>query len=175
MEKFPTSAGETIETPIMGVTKDGQTVYDRMDSHFHPEGGLTLETLKSAISTISTEDRPFIVETVQFDGVVGKDTCVEVGPEDEIVMVYRKKRMGLTPMVKNREPADCDTVRVIMCKDRDNNDRYTLVTAFVGGDSPREPWDPNISSDEERAESEEFWNTHALIYNEDLIDWERMK
>ncbi len=175
MENYPTTPGETVDRQFLGTTKDGKNVYDRPNSHFHSEGGLNMEILASALSVISTNDQPYVAETVKFNGIVGKSSCVEVGPEDEAVMVYRTNRSGQTPMVKNREPIDCDTVRVIIRKDDETNDTYTLITAFVGGDSPREPWDPNIESEEERVESEEFWKTHALIYNDDLIDKERIK
>lgn len=37
-----------------------------------------------------------------------------------------------------------------------------LYTAFGGPVAPREPGDPNIQSDEERARSIAFWRLHAL-------------
>lgn len=175
MEKFPSTTGETTDKPFLGTTKDGKSVYDRPDSHFHPEGGLTKEILASAISVISTDNQIVKGETVKFNGIVGKNNCVEVGPEDEIVMVYRTNRSGQTPMVKNREPSDCDTVHVILLKNEENENEYCMLTAFIGESTPKEPWDPYIKSEEERTESEKFWKTHALIYNEDLIDKERTK
>ena len=94
---------ETEERPIVGQTKDGATVRDRVDSHFHSEGGLTAELLAEALSTIDTKGRPIIAEQVDFDQPVGRQTCVTVGPEDDIEMVFRKKRSGRTPMVHGRE------------------------------------------------------------------------
>ena len=80
-------------------------------------------------------------------------------------------------MVKNREAEPCNSVMVIMRKDRPNSDKdsYEMLTSYIGGGSPREPWDPNLSTKEERQECEDFWNTHALIYDDNLIDWEKTK
>ncbi|MBR3132099.1 hypothetical protein IKG33_01670 [Candidatus Saccharibacteria bacterium] len=162
---------------FFGRTKDGAEVYDRPDSHFHSEGGLTPELLKEALSTIETNSRPFIRELVRFDYIIGSKTCVEVGPEDEVVMVYRKGRSGPTPLVKNREASPCDSVTVILRKDRSVRDRdvYETLTSYVGEGSPREPWDPNLTSEEDRKECEDYWKTHALLYDDGLIDWERTK
>lgn len=89
-------------------------------------------------------------------------------------MVYRKGREDPTPMVKEREPLPCNVLTVIIRKEKELKNHYTLITAFVGRGSTREPWDKGIRSDEERRECVEFWSTHALLYNPDLIDWERM-
>lgn len=162
---------------FLGKTEDGAEVYDRDDSHFHGEGGLTTELLSEALSTIDTDGRDFIKETVTFDHPVGEQTCVEVGPEDNIVKVYRKGRSGQTPMVKNREAEPCDSVIVILKKDHSIQDKnvYELITSFVSEGSVREPWDPNLQTEEEQQQSKDFWDSHAIVYNDDLIDWERTK
>ena len=175
-----------IETPkenheherlFFGRTKDGAEVYDRPDSHFHSEGGLTPELLGEALATIEANGRPFIKELVRFDHIIGGKTCVEVGPEDEIMMAYRKGRSGPTPLVKNREASPCDSVTVILRKDRSIRDRdvYETLTSYVGEGSPREPWDPNLTSEEDRKECEDYWKSHALLYDDNLIDWEKTK
>ena len=159
-----------------GTTKDGKAVYDRMDgSHFHPEGGLTPELLSVALGEIDTRDRNILGEVVEFEKPVGETTCVGVGPEDEVVMVYRKGRRGQTPMVKNRGAEPCSTVKVVLTRDRHPGSRgsYELLTAFVGKDSPIEPWDPNYHNEDAQRSSEEFWSSHALLYDEELVDQNR--
>ena len=165
------------ERLFFGRTKDGAEVYDRPDSHFHSEGGLTPELLGEALATIEANGRPFIKELVRFDHIIGGKTCVEVGPEDEIVMAYRKGRSGPTPLVKNREASPCDSVTIVLRKDRSIRDRdvYETLTSYVGEDSPREPWDPNLTSEEERRECEDYWQSHALLYDDNLIDWKKTK
>jgi hypothetical protein len=54
----------------------------------------------------------------------------------------------------------------------DDDGVHTLFTAFYGKLAPREPWDPSLP-DQDRAESEEFWKTHAIVATPDEIDWER--
>ena len=172
--------GEKAEAPskvFLGKTKDGAEVYDRIDSHFHSEGGLTPELLAEAIGAINSKGRPFIKEKIDFDHIIGAQTCVETGPEDEIVMVYRKGRSGQTPMVKNRDAEPCNSIIAILRKDfsiRDK-DAYEMATSYIGSGSPREPWDPGISTDKELQQSTDFWNSHALLYDDSLIDWERTK
>lgn len=165
------------ERLFFGRTKDGAEVYDRPDSHFHSEGGLTPELLGEALATIEANGRPFIKELVRFNHIIGGKTCVEVGPEDEIIMAYRKGRSGPTPLVKNREASPCDSVTVILRKDRSIRDRdaYETLTSYVGEGSPREPWDPNLTSEEDRKECEDYWQSHALLYDDNLIDWEKTK
>ena len=171
----PEASEQLVERVFLGKTKDGAEVYDRTDSHLHREGGLTPELLSATLNAIDTEGRNFLKEQVNFDRPVGEMTCVEVGPEDEIMMAYRKNRSGLTPIVKNREAIPCSTVTVVLRKSSGDNNSYTLITGYIGKGSPREPWDPNIGSAEERGKAQDFWQTHAIVYNDDLINWERTK
>ena len=163
--------------PILGVTLDNAIVRDRSDnSHFHPEGGFTMEKLDRALSRIDTKNRGGVMkEIITFDEVIGDTNCVEINESDDVVMVYRKNRAGMTPMVKNRTSEPCNSVTLILAKDRKMPDdkNYVLITGYIGSGAPREPWDKNIDSEEERQESEDFWAKHALLYNEDLIDWGR--
>lgn len=160
---------------FLGYTKDGVAVYDRIDSHLHSEGGMSPELVAAALEKVEIGERSFLTEQVEFDHMVGTQTCVEVGPDDDVTMVYRKGRSGQTPMVKNREAQPCSSVVLILGKDYDYDDgRYKLITGFTGILATREPWDPGIESEEERKRCEDFWSSHALLYNEDLIDQERM-
>lgn len=151
---------------------DGKDVYDRVDSHFHEEGGLTWAMMKEAISHISIVSDEKKAYSYSFDETIGKVTCVEVDPEiDDIVYVYRLNRDGMTPMVKNKEPQDCDTLIVVIGQ---KNGYYTVATAYIGKIAPREPWDKDlINNPQLKKESEDFWSCHALVYDENLIDFER--
>lgn len=156
---------------FLGKTRDGYEVYDRVDSHFHAEGGLTLELLKEALSYMYANGANFKVKVVHFKRIVGINNCVAIRNFDEVVMVYRKGRKGPTPMVKNRGGEPCKEITIIIRKDKENTNRYTLITAFVGGKSQPEPWDKRLKpGSKELAESIEFWQTHALLYNEELIE-----
>ena len=161
---------------LLGTTGDGAKVYDRTDSHLHTEGGLTPDLLAAALHTIDTHGERFVRKQVDFDHVIGKSSSVELQPDDDVVMVFRKGRNGPTPMVKNREKRPCNSMMIVLVRDdrlsRDR-DAYVLLTAFIGDDAPREPWDPANKTEEEIRESEEYWRTHALVYDESLIDLEK--
>lgn len=158
----------------LGTTADGFKVYDRPNSHFHSKE-ISPETLADAISKISTNGWRFRKGEAKFDETVGYTSCVEVDEHDDVDMYYRIKRWGKTPMVKGRSPEPCKSIVAILKKDNED-EHYLLITAYVGtlANSYREPWDRNIRSDEERAECEAFWSNHALIYDPEQIDWERM-
>ena len=163
------------EKLFLGKTRDNMTVYDRKDySHVHGEGGLTTELIQSALSVVPTNDKFLIEKEVPFDGVVGQKTCVEVSPNDEVVMMYRKNRYGRTPMVKNRSPEPSNKITVVFRKSRkDEFGDYTMLTSYIGDKSEKEPWDTSLRRPEDRKRSKEFWKNHALIYDESEVDWER--
>ena len=154
----------------LGKTNDGYSVHDRPNSHIHTENGITTDLIKSALKRINTCGAPFIKCEISFAHTIGYTHCVETTPQDEIVMVYRKGRAGETPMVKNRLPEPSNILTVIIKK---TGKHYTLITAFIGGGSLKEPWDKSIRTSEEYLRCTEYWNTHALIYNPDLVDLDR--
>ena len=162
-----------IEQPILGYTKDGKAVIDRPDSHFHWESGMTQELFTEALGKIDTEERESFLEEVDFGREIGKNHCVEVGPEDEVVYAVRARRRGLTPLVKNREPISCSKMVVVLEKEAEKPNTYILKTAYIGEGTPREPWDSSIPSDKEFEEAKAFWSNHALIYDDKLIDHEK--
>ena len=88
-------------------------------------------------------------------------------------MVYRKGRNGPTPMVKGRTPELSSSLTVIIRKEKSMENHYTLISCYAGESAPREPWDKSIRTLEERKMCIEYWSTHALIYNSNVIDWER--
>lgn len=173
--KDDASLEEDTEKRIVGKTKDGFNVYEYGESHFHDESGLNYNILEKAIETINAQGKEAIKEQVNFDGVLGLNMCVEVDENDDVVMVFRKGRLGETPMVKNRNPKECSSIIVIAQKEAESSDDYQLLTSYVGELAEKEPWDPTIKDEDERKKCKNFWASHALIYNDDLIDWDRTK
>lgn len=158
---------------FLGTTRDGYEVFDRRNSHIHKESGITEDLIKKALNFMYANGSKFKKKEINFNNTVGVTCCVKVSSEDNIVYVHRKGRFGLTPMVFDRKPEPCNTITIIIRKD-DNANSYSLITCFVGGGATREPWDKNIRSAKEKKECEEFWSTHALIYNANEVDWDRM-
>lgn len=162
----------------LGTTRDGYKVYDRLDSHLHKEGGLTKELLKRAISKIYLNGKIFKVKVIHFNKIIGMTNCVKVSEKDKenIIMVYRKGRQGLSCMVKNRICEPSSDLTIIVRKEKNMENHYTLISAFFGESSEPEPWDKSLQMNPEALErSKIFWSTHALVYNPDLIDFERSK
>ncbi len=148
-------------TKVLGQLASGQQVVDRYNSHIHPE---VLPLLPEALAKIHMGDKPFSLEVVEFDHVVGETTCVRTDPSDQIVYAKRVKRYGLTRFVKNRRPEPCKSVVVILVKATDGSDAYVLVTAFIGEKPQPEPWDLHAP-----AESRSFWLTHALLWGTEKV------
>lgn len=156
---------------FLGRTLDGVPVYDRLNSHF-ADHGFSSETMKSALSKI-TQFSNFEKHVVKFDRVVGETTCVKVSENDKVIMAVRKRRQGPTPMVLGREPEPCASVVIILKKASDDEGEYfILITAFVGENSEPEPWDKQlIPGSKEHAKAVKFWKSHALLYDEEVIDY----
>lgn len=141
---------------------NGNEVYERSDipdNHIHC--GMAL--LKDALGMAHVENVPFRRYNVEFDAPVGTDRCVKVDANDTIVMWQRPTRSGKTPMVispKEAEPTN--NVFVVMCQDRDNNNRLTVATAYTGNPGTKEPWD-HFDTEAEQKAAAEYWSCRALI------------
>lgn len=153
---------ETTEQPKpkkLGMLASGENVYDRLNSHLHNIPILEVY-LPLALQSIDTENRPFIVETVDFNKVIGESECVETKPGDEIIYAQRPGRAGLSRFVRG-EKAPTSKLTVVLKKVEDG---YITLTAYVGEKSEPEPWDKVATP-----ASVEFWNTHALVWGSQEI------
>lgn len=144
----------------MWITKDGEEVVDRHNSHLHAS---VIALLPEAIAKIGTKERNFLVEVVDFGHIIGETTCVTTTSEDEVVYAQRPKRFGLTRFVKDRLPEPCSTV-VLILKVADGQPGYVLVTAFIGGKPEPEPWDRNATT-----KSREFWSNNGLVWGSEPV------
>ena len=143
---------------LYGLTKDGHEVFSRVDTdvnHVH----CSKVTLRQGLEKIELGEQKFSRHQVMFDYVIGKDRCVHTNPGDTVVMYQRPGRIGETPMVMNRKSDDTKQLNVVVGYD-DTIERFVVITAFMGMMAPQEPWDPHC---EDKAKSEEFWATHALV------------
>lgn len=146
----------------VGVTQDGLWVFDRTDSHLHLDAEAYVA---DALALVILGDREFAVECVDFQRQIGWSTCVRTGFDDQIVYAVRKGRAGHTRFVLGRQPEPCRLLTVILRRGSESAPgTATLVSAFVGGKTAREPFDPRATEDD-RA----FWATHALVWDEQSI------
>lgn len=149
-------------TPFIGFTADGKRVLDRASSHIHslPHG-----VLAEAISRVEFGAPRFAKLVVPLGRIIGKSTCVETGPTDEIVFARRKNRYGYTRFVFDRSPIDCDSVVLVLMPACPGTNDLILITAFIGHGAEPEPWDMKAT-----AASVEYWSHHALVWGSEPIE-----
>jgi len=138
----------------IGRTLSGEEVVDRFRSHIHPSAR---PFLLEALARVEIKGRAFLAEAVDFGRPIGESILVHTGPEDEIVFAQRPGRRGRTRFVKNRKPAPCNTVTVVL--KRGDSGAMVLVSAFIGPKPEPEPWDRNATE-----RSREFWSNNALVW-----------
>lgn len=152
---------------LITVANSGLQIYvgEETLSHMEAHSDVNMSDVAEAIKQLDYKG-PFFIGSVDLGRVIGTDSCVEISAQDEVKMARRKNRDGLTPIVFGREAAPTTQIVVGICTDDDGLE--TLFTAFYGQLAPKEPWDPRLK-DEEREESEKFWSTHALVYEEGML------
>lgn len=152
---------------FVGLCSNGAKVFDRNDGH-NAIHLVDTSLLQEALSNLSPY-KDFEVFCFDFGRIIGKTNCVSVDETDTIVMAYRKGRKGPTPLVLNRVSQDCSSLVVILKKTSDNT--YVLITYYIDKLAEKEPWDSSlIPGSEEHKRAVAFWSTHALIYDENIID-----
>lgn len=149
-------------TPILGTLASGEPVIDRKDSHAASHDTV-LPLLAEALSHVHASGRTEFCEEVDFGRVVGETICVATESGDDIVYAQRPGRRGLTRFVKNRVPKPTASVTACFKRAVGGGGSLLLMTAFVGGRAPAEPWDQRWSTEE----STLFWNTHALVWGKE--------
>lgn len=110
---------------------------------------------------------------------IGVTTCVSTTDADEICYARRIGRKGDTRFVKNRNPEPTTKIVVGICVDRETG-LPTLFTAFYGDLAAKEIWDAEFKADKygtpediaELKKAKEFWCSHALIYDESILEKE---
>ena len=155
---------DNIVRPALGSLLSNEIVYDRTDqSHNHIDSP---EILEEALFRVDSLDRRYFRETVKFDREVGLSHCVETTESDQIILAKRTGRAGVTRFVVDREPADTNEVTVVLMRETGRLGSFVLISAMFGASS-REPWDPRLLTPEEKKESKEFWESHALVWDPD--------
>lgn len=143
---------------MLGILKSGEKVFDRPRSHLH--AGVA-ELLPEVLPLIDSDGREFFRVEHDFGRVVGNTTCVSTTPGEHIVFAQRPRRAGLTRFVKNRQAEPCTSLVLVLKRVPEG---YLLITGFIGGNSPVEPFDQNATE-----ESVVFWNAHALVWGSEPV------
>lgn len=161
------------ERSVLGLLGSGEEVIDRPHSHV-VLNERTFSLLGKTLKDVDAQGKEFIVFTKTFAENIGESLCVETHRDDDvgselgkqITYAVRKGRKGHTRFVHRKygEPTSCFTVVLKRVTESDEN-KYLLITAFVGPQAAPEPWDPN-ATDEDRI----FWDIHALLWDPNVVD-----
>jgi hypothetical protein len=114
------------------------------------------------------ENTGFSIQTVDLPPEIGTVPCGLYGPamgdapvpDAEVRMAPRGDRTVLSRLCK-RPGRQTSKITVIMGPDDFGHD-CVLYTSYGGPVAPREPGDPGLRTDEDRAEAAQFWSKHAL-------------
>jgi len=156
-------------TRLLGTLADGTPVFDRPDSHLtgHPEARDLLPEAFARIRQADFQDGEWS-GLVDLGRVVGTSSCVRVDAGEPVFYARRAGRAGWTRFVRGRGGSPCTTLKVVL---RECPGGVELRTAFVGGDTPPEPWSPGAGGSAARhARSVRFWKRHALLFDESLLE-----
>lgn len=132
-----------------------------------------LPFLEDAVSRIiPPEHQIFSKHQVDYDQVLGLAAKVEARPGDQYIYAQRKGRPGLTRFVTNRDYEVSYSVTVVMCKDvraSKKEPTFRVLTAYIGGLAEREPDDPSVITDEEKAVTTKYWTDNVLVWGSQEI------
>ncbi len=144
-----------------------ETVIEHLSAH--PDVTMFLD---EAIKRVSLPtDGSILSVKVEMGRIVGRSGCaptISITPNDSALFALRLARRKASRVVLDRFGPEVSYIAVI-AGPTENPKEYKLYTAFIGEPAPKEPWDPTLT-DVERPESIQFWSTHALIYDETVMD-----
>lgn len=144
---------------MIGILKSGELVINRFNSHLHND---VRPYISEALARIDAEQKPFLVEEVNFGKEIGKSVCVLTNENDQIIFAKRPNRFGHTRFVIGKEPESCSFVVIILKRTEEQS--YILLTAFIGRKAEPEPWDRNATE-----RSVAFWSKRALVWGSESV------
>jgi hypothetical protein len=103
----------------------------------------------------------FIEKEITFDFAIGKSICFQTNESDTIIYAKRKNRNGHSRFVLNKSPLETNSIFVVLKKTEIG---YLIITIYCGRKAHREPFDPLATREDFK-----FWQSHALMYNENEI------
>jgi hypothetical protein len=144
----------------LGHTGDKQQVFlDYKNTHveYHLlETPNLIDLVREVLPTIESNDEKQVIVERDLGRPVGTTNLVETASEDEIVYAKRIGRNEYSRFVKNRELLTCSSIVVVL---RKGVSGYFLWTAMCG----------RLLPDEAYQKYSDFNKTHAMVYDEQLI------
>lgn len=142
------------------------TISERAQEHLlaHPDIWRFLPEATNKI--VLPSNRSVLAIEVELGRVIGRSGCVStpvIGIDDKAAFAVRLARLAPSRVAVGAIGLEVRHL-VVKARPTDQPGVYSLVTAYVGDLAPREPHDPTLTPEEQRA-SLEFWMTHALVYD----------
>lgn len=155
-----------MKTLSLGISADNKTVLldcENTNVEYHLlETPNLIELVKEALPFLVVGDEDQAVLERDMGRVVGATNLVETIDDDEIVYAKRIGREKHSRFVKNRQLTPCQSIVIVV---RKREQEYYLWTAMCGNLLPPEAYDENS----------EFNATHALVYDESLIQLDTLR
>lgn len=151
------------------ITADGETVYLSRETknHLlaHPD---VLEFLKEAAGKIRMSEQGGIFEiSVNLGRVIGISSLIGTAPISSGQKTFFAERFGRkypSRVILNGKGEPCDYI-TFQIKFNERENKYFLMTAYVGHPCPDEPFYLSDKASSAFKEALVFWSRHALVYN----------
>jgi len=114
-----------------------------------------LNLLREAISEMDLLKDDVVIEQ-DMGRVIGNTDIVETSEKDTIYYAQPNKKEHFSRFAKNRYPAPCEKITIIVKKDETGD--YEVTDTWIGPCIPAFP-----GEDDEERKSLEYWSTHALV------------
>ena len=144
----------------LGTSQDNKNVY--IDYNDTNVGYHLLETpdlislVKEVIPKLRIGDEEQVVLSCDLGRIVGTTNLVKTEKDDEILYAKRIGRTSYSRFVKHKKPVKCSNIVIVL---RKGSTGYNLWTSMCGSILPKEAY----------IEDSNFNKTHALVYDEKLI------
>lgn len=159
MREFKTACGGRIIVP--------QKAEDHLRAHPEVEGLLPEAVVKVRLP----RNGAFLSAEVEMERIVGRSGCVKtplIAVSDRVLFAQRIGRDKPSRVIVG-EGEETTKVVVLAFSSREEAGTYVLVTSWVGSLARKEPWDPNICSQEEYQDCLQFWCSHALVWDSTVM------
>ena len=134
----------------------------------HPD---VLEFLEEAIAKVRiTDDIVFFKEAISLGREISISSLINtklILPDEETDFAMRIEREYPVRISLNAEGSACDLV-TLKIKFDEKSKKYFLITAYIGPNTPSNPYYTDRTSDEYK-KSLEFWCSHALAYDPTIM------
>lgn len=168
---LPTRCGGTLEVPSK--TAEHLVAHEGQVEGYRPIGEL-LEELATLLDL--PRDGSFVSQLVDFGRVIGRSGAVAHSDEDwgndPVLFAYRKGRTIPSRVVTEGQGAEVTTLAVVATAipGREAEGAYTLLTAYPTDEiSPREPLDPDLTTEEQVEKSLDWWRKNALVFDPSVM------